>query len=439
MSLQVRVHACDISFPGSTADVVCAQVVLQQANVKLGVVQLEPESLRVLGGRVDSLAEAHEAQRKYGGTNRPGLAAAAGSAAGTGVGPAAPGEAAAGRLTSGASTSAAVTADDGASAPRFKPFVLGRDDSRKSAAAAATGSRNSRSGASAAVASAPAVRPGTIVAAGTSAAIAAAAVGAVAKPPDEKQVQRSVDVAPAQLLDAQAAKQQTAAQARLLEKLERSQAAAADGRGRGRGGFRGRRGRRCRHDEDDKGGGGMTLEEYEAKQKGGKVTLNLGSPAGAGSNSGAPMAKDEQIRRDEELARQLQAQMDFDWQDGQRQYAGNRQQPPGQRRDGYSDRGRAGITGQGAHTPLQYESSHHQQHQHQAPVGVDYTDSMFDNFNYNAGRGRGNLGGADGSHSNRGPSSSRGYGQTSGARGRDAGRRSGRGSSRGSGRGRGRH
>jgi tudor domain-containing protein 3 len=40
------------------------QVVLDAAAVRCGVVLLEPKAIRVLGGRVDALAEAWETQKK---------------------------------------------------------------------------------------------------------------------------------------------------------------------------------------------------------------------------------------------------------------------------------------------------------------------------------------------------------------------------------------
>jgi hypothetical protein len=40
------------------------QVVLDAASVRCGVVLLEPKSLRLIGGRVDALAEAWETQKK---------------------------------------------------------------------------------------------------------------------------------------------------------------------------------------------------------------------------------------------------------------------------------------------------------------------------------------------------------------------------------------
>jgi hypothetical protein len=42
--------------------------------VRLGVLLLEPRNVRLLGGRVDALAEAWETQQRYGGTaiERPG-------------------------------------------------------------------------------------------------------------------------------------------------------------------------------------------------------------------------------------------------------------------------------------------------------------------------------------------------------------------------------
>jgi tudor domain-containing protein 3 len=46
------------------------QVLLNQAAVRQGVLLLDAKSLKVLGGRVDSLAEAWEAQVKFGGTDR---------------------------------------------------------------------------------------------------------------------------------------------------------------------------------------------------------------------------------------------------------------------------------------------------------------------------------------------------------------------------------
>lgn len=101
--------------------------------MRAGVVLLEPRSLTLLGGRVDSLADAWETQRKYGGTkDRQGMAAvaAAAAAAAAAGAPAAAGEGVEKRLASGA---AAVTGfvDDGAGAPRFKQFIPGKDGRRQ--------------------------------------------------------------------------------------------------------------------------------------------------------------------------------------------------------------------------------------------------------------------------------------------------------------------
>jgi hypothetical protein len=82
---------------------------------------------------VDSLADAWETQRKYGGTkDRQGMAAvaAAAAAAAAAGAPAAAGEGVEKRLTSGAAAASGFV-DDGAGAPRFKQFIPGKDGRRQ--------------------------------------------------------------------------------------------------------------------------------------------------------------------------------------------------------------------------------------------------------------------------------------------------------------------
>lgn len=47
---------------------------IRDAPIRAGLILLEPKSTKVLGGRVEGLAETWETNRRFGGTtNRPGL------------------------------------------------------------------------------------------------------------------------------------------------------------------------------------------------------------------------------------------------------------------------------------------------------------------------------------------------------------------------------
>lgn len=132
--------------------------------------------MQYLGGRVDVLAEAWEAQRKYGGLKRPKAADG-----------------------------------DSETAPPFRHFVPGKDNRY---APKAVGRAASAKGP---------VAPSTPAGAATAAIYAASAAGgASAKPAEAAGPSRSaqVAVAPVMLVDAAAAKQQTAAQQKLLGKLQ---------------------------------------------------------------------------------------------------------------------------------------------------------------------------------------------------------------------------
>eukprot|EP00775_Hariotina_reticulata_P013629 gene13629-13755_t len=129
----------DTLLPGS-------KVVLSQASVKCGVLLLEPKAITILGGREDSLAEAWETQKRYGGTNRQAAASTPSGAA-----PAAPGQAAAARLASGTaaeSSSSALAADDGASAPNEAghPVLLGAASHRAGRGRPTTAAKQEGSG-----------------------------------------------------------------------------------------------------------------------------------------------------------------------------------------------------------------------------------------------------------------------------------------------------
>lgn len=242
---------------------------------------MDAKSLHILGGRVETLAEAWEAQRKYGGTNRPMAAAATATPSTT---------------ATAATASASPAVDDGARAPPFRQFVPGRDERHHGGgASSALGTSGSPGGRGrgrgrgreslfqGALAAAGVNPPGTGLD-GTSGVVpnsVPSTSGSGGHQPGVNQPTtqvtnhtpepRDVGIAPAQLVDAADAQQQRAAKMKLLEKLA-SREAEAGGRWGGRRGGRG--GRRSRYrgnydDDDEGGGGGMTLEEYEASKKAG--------------------------------------------------------------------------------------------------------------------------------------------------------------------------
>ncbi|EFJ49912.1 hypothetical protein VOLCADRAFT_89400 [Volvox carteri f. nagariensis] len=243
------------------------KVLLSNATVKNGVVLLNPKSIKVLGGRVDHLAEAWETQRRYGGVERP-------KASGPG--------------------------DDGEMAPPFRHFVPGRDDKAAKL-----------SGRSAAAAPKPpqptaAFSPPSQGTAGKGLEAAVAAAGSAgASPVDKDKGQEGgggrapVSVAPVGPLFSGGAPASEAARRKLQDQLEAREAQSGRfGRFGGRGGGRGggfRRGRRRGGDDDDDGGGSMTLEEWEAMK------------AAKAASAGAGPRAVSQMEADEALARQLQS------------------------------------------------------------------------------------------------------------------------------------
>ncbi|GIL42082.1 hypothetical protein Vafri_128 [Volvox africanus] len=238
------------------------KVLLSNANVKNGMMMLNPKNIKVLGGRVEHLAEAWETQRRYGGVERPKA---------TGPG------------------------DDGEMAPPFRHFIPGRDDKAAKL-----------SGRTAACTPKPATPVAAVLPAASKAMAAGAGVGAAA--PSTSGVEKDgapavarspVAVAPVGPLFAGGAASE-AAKRKLQDQLEaREEQSGRTGRfgGRGRGGFR--RGRRG-GGEDDDDGGAMTLEEWEAMKK-----------AKAAAASAGPQAVN-QLEADEALARQMQAELDLE-------------------------------------------------------------------------------------------------------------------------------
>ncbi|KXZ45405.1 hypothetical protein GPECTOR_55g311 [Gonium pectorale] len=240
------------------------KVLLSNANVKDGVILLNPKCIKVLGGRVEALAAAWETQRRYGGVERPRAGAAAG--------------------------------EDGETAPPFRHFIPGRDDKAAKLSGRTSASAPKRP-------TAPTPPAATPAAAATATAAALAAAGGVGKgPADGKEpaapaaVRAPVAVAPAGPLFGQGAASE-AARRKLQEQLEaREEAGGRFGRGRGRGFRRGRRGA----DDDDGDDGCLTLEEYEAAKA-----------AKAAAAKAGPVAA-SQLEADEALARQLQAELDLE-------------------------------------------------------------------------------------------------------------------------------
>lgn len=165
----------------------------------------------------------------------------------------------------------------------------------------------------------------------------------------------------------------------------------------------------------------MTLEEYEARQTGGKVTLSTASTTGKDS------AADEQMRRDEEMARQLQAQLDLEEAGLQQQHQQRQQAYASQQQQYGNRRGAGGGTSRRSGGPvhIQYEQ---QRHRGQPADGADHTDMMLDNFNYDArpGSGQPSMGRGRGSGST-------GRRQWSEGRGRGGGDNRGRGHQHGGG------
>eukprot|EP00798_Chlamydomonas_sp_ICE-L_P001215 gene1215-32556_t len=260
-----RIEGLQDSLPPGT------KLCLTGAQIRMGVVQMEPKNVKVLGGHVADLVEAWEVQRMYGGLERP---------KGTG--------------------------EEAAMGPTFKKFIPGKDNLKgipRGAAAAAAAAAATAKQAGAAQGTAPG---SSAVSAALSGAVSHTGLFAIAKEGevDEKVTPKRapVDVAPAKLTFNRAAPGNQEAKQKLLEKMANNEETGRFGRGGGRGG-RGRgRGRRGRDYDDDEDDGAMTLEEYEEMQKAKKASL--------GKGMGMLAVPKSQLQKDEEMARQLQEQMD---------------------------------------------------------------------------------------------------------------------------------
>ncbi|KAK9902700.1 hypothetical protein WJX75_003222 [Coccomyxa subellipsoidea] len=258
------------------------KVCISNASVKAGLLLLDSKSIKVLGGHVEELYEAWEFQRKYGaGAARP--AAEAGSSADLEQPPPfqtfVPGKTRAPRRPAAAADAAdahaahtapaAATVQHDAIAAAGRPLGIAPppgfhsmpDKSRSGNAAAADVSRP-----------APEAFP--------------AGPGVVHYPPGRP--------AAAGNLPGRAGPS-AAAKAKLQERLAASEEGA-----RGRGGQRGRGRRRGRFQEEEESG--MTLDEWEAQQR----------SKAAGVQSLQPSGGQGQMLSDEELARQLQRQLDME-------------------------------------------------------------------------------------------------------------------------------
>eukprot|EP00803_Ostreobium_quekettii_P001283 evm.model.scf_105.8 EVM.evm.TU.scf_105.8 scf_105:86719-93071(-) len=191
------------------------KVLLRSAQVKSGIVLCEPKSVEVLGGRVDSLAEAWEIGRKLGHDRSKG--------------------------------------QDEGSAPKFKHFIPGR------------GHRGGGKGAKAAV-----VQTGLATNAQEQKEFAPSKPAA--RPPAPADSGPSTSAADVPVSSGSVVSNQDAVKAKLLGQLVDAGGGynrRGDGRGRGRGGRkssgRGDRGRHSPGEEED--GHTLTLDEWEARRK----------------------------------------------------------------------------------------------------------------------------------------------------------------------------
>lgn len=242
------------------------KVLIRGVLIRVGVLLLEPKCIELVGGRVQALAEAWEVQQKYGGTAE--RTAAAEGAAGERPRPFQP-------FVPGKATPAVLGAGSGSAAQPLTHRESGKNG-RGGRATAGPGSK--RGGHSASGNTLPPPPPAPA-------------------PPPPQPARTEATAAPEPVY---------AARQKLLERL----AANGDqGRGRGMGRFGGgRRGRRGRWDDDDDGAeGSMTLEEWEAQQAAAKGSAMTKS-AGAGEGAAPPV----HVVSDEELARQLQRQLDME-------------------------------------------------------------------------------------------------------------------------------
>eukprot|EP00200_Dunaliella_tertiolecta_P009469 CAMPEP_0202374094 /NCGR_PEP_ID=MMETSP1127-20130417/4995_1 /ASSEMBLY_ACC=CAM_ASM_000462 /TAXON_ID=3047 /ORGANISM="Dunaliella tertiolecta, Strain CCMP1320" /LENGTH=402 /DNA_ID=CAMNT_0048971161 /DNA_START=1186 /DNA_END=2391 /DNA_ORIENTATION=+ len=284
-----RIDALNDMLPPGT------KIQIKGATVRMGVIMLEPKCVKVLGGRVDALAEAHEFAQRYANVER--------SKGGD---------------------------NDLDQAPAFKTFIPGRDNmkgiprgaAKAAAQQAATPPPPGPSNAT------HASQPGLSLTQQTLAAATYALPGKGAPTGGAGQADKDghkeeeasrrapVDVAPV-VFSVGAGPGQAKAGAKLQELLASKEAEAGGrgGRGGGRKGGRGGKGRRGRNNEDDGAGDeALTLEEYEAQKK-----AKLNSMLGGGSNkpSGAPPVGPslaEQEAADQAMARALQAQLDMEEQ-----------------------------------------------------------------------------------------------------------------------------
>lgn len=238
------------------------KVCLRNVAVKSGILCLEPRSVEVLGGRVEALADAYEAQKKYAGVERSKVA-------GEGVD----------------------------RAPPFRHFIPGRDDVK----GVPRGGRTSQVGRS------DGFRPDSI---GQAAPVTSGGGRGLSAPTPTPNVTSTrtveVEAVPAQSVTAVRQSQEAAKQKLMQQLISREEQQPS--RGRGRQGFR-RRGGRHREDEDEGGVGSMTLEEYEQQQK---MKLTGPRPTTTQSFSMTSTTPSAQVLSDEALARQLQQQLDME-------------------------------------------------------------------------------------------------------------------------------
>jgi len=237
------------------------KIIIQNALIRVGSLLLDSsKSVSVLGGRVERLAAAWEVQQLYGGT-------AERSSTSTSTG--------ATKDTTPADSSILTTKPD-------KPLPFKHFDAK----ASSSGHEKMK-------------RALAAVAVPTVSVVVQAVGGKNTGPNSQHANKSSRDFLPPGIAASSTNQTTTttndAAKSKLLERLSAHEDAhGRHGRGRRRGGGGGRGGRRGRfhNGEDDGEDGSMTLEEWEAKKKGG--------------------VKLEEKKSDEQLARELQRQLDLE-------------------------------------------------------------------------------------------------------------------------------
>ena len=245
------------------------------ATLRVGCLLLDSKSISVLGGRVEKLAASWEVQQLYGGTGDRGAGIEGGSTKGESGAPDKP--------------------------PPFKHFDPNSAPKQMANVKKAL-----------AAVFVPKV--------GVVATVGRASGSGPNSQPNKQPVkgESGSGVLPKTAAAPMSAHATAAAKEKLLERL----AAHEEEFGRrGRGGRRGgRRGRRGRFDDDDDDDTTLTFEEYEAKKKE-KLNMNLSGGSGGGPSVTSPSTTklitqafdaSGQMLSDEELARQLQAQLDLE-------------------------------------------------------------------------------------------------------------------------------